>query len=108
MVNRATEESQPDGALTVIALGPWATETHLKRFRREPEPAASLEHPCIVPIYEIGERDEACYFSMNFEEGGHLGGFVRHESLSLRRAAEVIASLARTVQYAHERGILPS
>ncbi len=93
-------------ALKVIALGHWATETHLKRFRREAEAAASLEHPCIVPIYEIGERDGACYFSMKLEEGGHLDHFVRREVVSLRRAAEIIASLARTVQYAHERGIL--
>ena len=90
----------------MIALGHWATETHLKRFRREAEAAASLEHPCIVPIYEIGERDGACYFSMKFEEGGQLDQLDEGEGVSLRRAAEIIASLARTVQYAHERGIL--
>jgi serine/threonine protein kinase/tetratricopeptide (TPR) repeat protein len=93
-------------ALKVIALGHWATETHLKRFRREAEAAASLEHPCIVPIYEIGERDGACYFSMKLEEGGQLDQLARGEGVSLRRSAEIIASLARTVQYAHERGIL--
>ena len=93
-------------ALKVIALGHWATETHLKRFRREAEAAASLEHPSIVPIYEIGERDGTCYFSMKFEEGGQLDQLVRRQPLSLRRAAEIVASLARTVHYAHERGIL--
>src|SRR5215472_9216837 len=59
-------------ALKVIALGSWATETHLKRFRREAEAAARLEHPGIVPIHQVGERDGQCYFSMKFIEGGQL------------------------------------
>jgi TolB-like protein/Tfp pilus assembly protein PilF/predicted Ser/Thr protein kinase len=93
-------------ALKVIGLGHWATEIHLKRFRREAEAAASLEHPRIVPIYEIGELDGACYFSMKLEEGGQLDQLASSAVISLRRATEIIASLARTVQYAHERGIL--
>src|SRR5438445_1104214 len=93
-------------ALKVIGLGHWATEAHLKRFRREAEAAASLEHPCIVPIYEVGERDGSCYFSMKFIEGGHLDELVRREPMPPRRAAELIAKVASTVHYAHEHRIL--
>ena len=93
-------------ALKVIGLGPWATEAHLKRFRREAEAAANLDHPFIVPIHEVGERDGCCYFSMNFIEGGQLDEVIRRTPISIRQAAELIAKLARTVHYAHEHGIL--
>jgi len=93
-------------ALKVIGLGHWATEAHLKRFRREAEAAASLEHPGIVPIHEVGERDGACYFSMGFVEGGQLDAVAKREPMPIRRAAELIAKVARTVHYAHEHGIL--
>ena len=93
-------------ALKVIGLGPWTTQAHLKRFRREAEAAASLDHPCIVPIYEVGERDGSCYFSMKFVEGGQLDEVVNREPILIRRAVVLIAKLARTVHYAHEHGIL--
>src|SRR6184192_1599235 len=93
-------------ALKVISLGQWASKAHLKRFRREAEAAASLDHPSIVPIYEVGERDGSCYFSMKFVEGGQLEEVVRRTPMSIRHAAELIAKVARTVHYAHEHGIL--
>src|SRR5215475_4233431 len=93
-------------ALKVIGLGQWATQAHLERFQREAEAAASLDHPCIVPIYEVGERDGQCYFSMKFVEGGQLDEVVKQTPLSIHQAAELIAKVARTVQYAHEHGIL--
>jgi serine/threonine protein kinase/Tfp pilus assembly protein PilF len=93
-------------ALKVITLGQWASEAHLKRFRREAEAAASLDHAGIVPIYEVGERDGSCYFSMKFVEGGQLDEVVRRAPMSIRQAAELIAKVARTVHYAHEHGIL--
>ena len=93
-------------ALKIVGLGQWATKSHLKRFHLEAEAAASLDHPCIVPIYEIGERDGSCYFSMKLVEGGPLDKVAEREQMSPRRAAEVIARLARTLHYAHERGVL--
>src|SRR6266542_4491557 len=93
-------------ALKVIGLGQWATQAHLKRFRREAEAAANLDHPCIVPIYEVGEREGSCYFSMNFIDGGQLDEVAKRQPISFRNAAELIAKLARTVHYAHEHGIL--
>ncbi len=93
-------------ALKVISLGQWASEAHLKRFRREAEAAASLDHPGIVPIHEVGERDGQCYFSMQFIEGGQLDEVVRREPMPIRGAVELIAKVARTVHYAHEHGIL--
>jgi serine/threonine protein kinase/tetratricopeptide (TPR) repeat protein len=93
-------------ALKVIGIGRWATKAHIKRFRFEAEAAASLDHPCIVPIYEIGESDGSCYFSMKLVEGGQLDQIVKREPMPMRRAAELIAKLARTVHYAHEHGIV--
>ena len=93
-------------ALKVIGLGQWSSTPHLKRFRHEAEAAASLEHPQIVPIYEIGERDGSCYFSMKLVEGGRLDEVAKPEQISARRAAELLVKIARTVQFAHGRGIL--
>jgi len=104
-------------ALKVLGRGHWASETHLKRFRTEAKAAASLNHPFIVPIHEIGERDGCFYFSMGLVEGGRLDEVIKSanrtdssrgegEPVPVRRAAELIAKLARTVHYAHEHGIL--
>jgi TolB-like protein/Tfp pilus assembly protein PilF len=93
-------------ALKVIALGQWATPAHLKRFRLEAKAAASLDHPCIVPIYEVGEQDGQCHFSMKFIEGGQLDEVIKHKPISIRQVAELMAKVARTVHYAHEHGIL--
>src|SRR5438034_9159475 len=93
-------------AVKVISLGQWASKAHLKRFRLEAEAAARLEHPGIVPIHEVGERDGQCYFSMKLVEGGQLDEVVRRAPMSIRQAVELIVKVARIVHYAHEHGIL--
>jgi len=93
-------------ALKIIGLGQWASTLHLNRFRREAEAAASLEHPRIIPIYEIGEREGSCYFSMKFIDGGQLDAALAGKPMSTRHAAELFVKIVGTVQFAHERGIL--
>ena len=93
-------------ALKIIGLGQWASKAHVKRFRLEAEAAARLDHPCIVPIYEVGEREGSCYFSMKFVEGGQLDEAVSRTPMPIRQAAELMTKVARTVHYAHEHGIL--
>ena len=93
-------------AVKIIGVGQFATNAHLKRLRREAEAAAKLNHPGIVPIYEVGERDGTSYFSMRFIEGDRLDELVSRGPISTPQAAELIAKVARTVHYAHEHGIL--
>ncbi|MEP7249643.1 MAG: protein kinase [Spartobacteria bacterium] len=79
----------------------------LARFRREAEAAASLDHPNILPIYEVGESEEGVpYFSMKYASGGSLqevGPALRDDP---REIVGLMAKVTRAVQYAHQQGIL--
>jgi len=107
LVYRARQKSlNRTVALKVIGLGHWATEAHLKRFRLEAEAVAHLDDPRVVPIYEIGERDGACYFSMKFIEGRPLDKVISTDRMPFRKAAELVAKVARTLHHAHQNGVL--
>src|SRR5262245_45814853 len=95
-------------ALKVLAAGQFAAPDFVKRFRTEAEAVASLDHPNIVPIYEVGECDGQPFFSMKFIEGGSLATRMadRNSQILRRPAVELLAKLARAVHYAHQRGIL--
>src|SRR5262249_46862521 len=79
----------------------------LARFRREAQAAASLDHPNILPIYEVSECDDGLpFFSMKFAGGGSLLDVAPTLRNEPRRAVALIAKVARAVQYAHGQGIL--
>src|SRR4030095_11026965 len=79
----------------------------LMRFRREAQAAANLDHPNILPIYEVSETDEGLpFFSMKFASGGSLLEAAPALRSEPRRAVTLMAKVARAVQYAHEQGIL--
>src|SRR5215212_9250436 len=79
----------------------------LQRFRREAQAVASLDHPNILPIYEVSESDDGLpFFSMKLAEKGSL-----HENAASlrdepRKCVQLIAKIARAVDYAHSRGVL--
>ncbi len=83
-----------------------ATPEQVRRFRAEAEAAASLRHPHIVGIFEIGEHEGQHYFSMEYIEGRNLAELVRDGPLAPRRAAELLRTIAAAVDYAHGHGIL--
>src|SRR6184192_638801 len=79
----------------------------LMRFRREAQAAANLDHPNILPIYEVSESHEGLpFFSMKFASGGSLLEAAPALRSEPRRAVALLAKVARALQYAHEQGIL--
>jgi serine/threonine-protein kinase len=76
------------------------------RFHSEAAAAAHLEHPNIVPIYEVGRQDGQPFYSMRLIEGCNLAHELTHGPMTPEGAVNLIATLARAVHYAHQRGVL--
>ena len=93
-------------ALKMILAGAFASPLDVQRFRTEAEAAANLDHPNIVPIYEVGEHQGQHYYSMKFIEGGSLAQHLPRLAGDQRSAAQLVAAAARAVHHAHQRGIL--
>src|SRR5262245_59218286 len=108
-VNRAV-------ALKMVLAGRLASAQDAQRFRIEAEAAASLDHPNIVPIYEVGEWDGQPFFSMKLVEGSTLhqllsplappGGSAADLARRRRKFVAVLIKVARAVHHAHGRGVL--
>lgn len=93
-------------ALKLIKAGPGATFQDFQRFQLEARMAASLDHPNIVPIYDIGEHAGQPFFSMRLVEGGNLAERMRETPIPFRQAVGWMIRIARAVHHAHQRGIL--
>jgi WD40 repeat protein/tRNA A-37 threonylcarbamoyl transferase component Bud32 len=93
-------------ALKMILWGKFATDDDVKRFLTEAEAASNLDHPNIVPIFEVGEHDGRHYFSMRFIDGGSLADRLEPYLKDQRKSARLMVVIARGVHYAHQRGIL--
>ncbi len=93
-------------ALKMILAGQFAGEEDVQRFYTEAEAAASLDHPGIVPIFEIGEHAGQHYFSMGYIEGQSLAQRVADGPLPPREAAELVKKICDAMAYAHERGVI--
>lgn len=93
-------------AVKMILAGPFASGEFVQRFRTEARAAASLHHPNIVAIHEVGESDGHHFFSMEYIQGATLADLVKQGPLEPERAARYLRIIADAIQYAHERGTL--
>lgn len=93
-------------ALKMILAGQFARARDVQRFYCEAKAAAQLDHPGIVPIYEIGEYEGQHFFSMAYVPGASLAAKVKDGPVPEQEAAELVRKIAQAVQYAHERGII--
>jgi serine/threonine-protein kinase len=93
-------------ALKMISRGELASDTDLARFRTEAQAAARLQHPNIVPVYEVHEHDHQPYYTMLLVEGTTLARRLAEGPLPPHEAAQILLCVARAVHYAHENDVL--
>ncbi|MEC9093148.1 MAG: serine/threonine-protein kinase [Planctomycetota bacterium] len=93
-------------ALKVIRSGRLASESDVQRFRSEAQAAAKLDHPGIVPVYEVGTENGQPYFSMAFVEGETLDSFQLRNRLSIEDSCSLVREIAIAIDHAHENGLI--
>jgi WD40 repeat protein/serine/threonine protein kinase len=93
-------------AVKMLLSGPLSSPEFVKRFRAEASVAASLQHPNIVAIHEVGVHEGQQFFAMDYVEGQSVAKLLSNGPLPARRAAGYLKHIAEAIHYAHERGIL--
>jgi formylglycine-generating enzyme required for sulfatase activity len=93
-------------AVKMILAGRLATKADHDRFHAEAQAAALLDHPNIVPIFEVGDHEGQHYFSMGYVDGQSLAARLVEGPLPPKEAAELVATVAEAVEYAHRLGVI--
>ncbi len=93
-------------AVKMILRGQLASPVDRERFRAEAEAAARLDHPHIVPVYEVGESEGRPFFSMKYIAGRTLSQLLAEHPLPAREAAQILATVSRAIHFAHQNGVL--
>ncbi len=93
-------------ALKVIRSGNLATSEQVARFYSEAEAAGGLDHPAIVPVYDVGESNGQHYYSMAFVEGHSLADLLGRRVLDCREAAEILLVLSEAMDFAHAHNVI--
>ncbi len=95
-----------DVAIKIIGGAALVSLSERERFRREAQAAGHLDHPNIVPVYEVGQHGECDFYSMALIKGGTLGELMEQKRLPRIRAVTLLATVARAMQTAHQQGII--
>jgi len=93
-------------ALKVLPPSLSVTETVIKRFMREAQSVAKLDHENIVRIYTTGDQDGVYFYAMQFIEGSPIDVVLRERKLSCEESARIVAQAARALFFAHEHSII--
>ncbi len=93
-------------ALKLTLAGSQSTAAGIKRFHTEARAAATLQHPNVVAIHEVGEHEGVHYFSMDYIDGSSLAQVISRTPLPAGRAARYVKIIAEAIHYAHQRGVL--
>lgn len=93
-------------AVKMILRGPYASAGDRERFLAEAQAAARLDHPGIVPVYQVGDIGDRMYFSMKYIQGPTLAEQLQSGPLTPRKAALWLAKVSRAIEFAHQSGVL--